>query len=165
MEIPEKKVTEQNENQETKQFRICVYFRKNRESDAAALFDYYNHMLKEKENWMVVDMVCEDKNSNVRFREIIQKAKEEQYDFIITPSFSNFATRIIDAFNTVKELISLNPPVGILFEIDGIYTLEAGSTDKLEVEMFVALHAHEQNEREKRWYTKVRGRKYENGSI
>ena len=169
MSTPDKMVSEENKKQEmkeeAKQFRVCIYFKSDHKSDASAIIDYYNYMLAEKESWMLVDIMYDEKNNDSKFREMIKNAKDGHYDFIITPSFLEFATHIVDAFDAVKELCSLNPPVGILFEIEKIYTLEAGSTDNLEVEMFVELHAQEQKEREQCWMTRVRNRKYENGSL
>lgn len=61
------------------------------------------------------------------FLKMIQDCKAGKLDMILTKSVSRFARNIVDCIYYQRELKSLNPPVGILFETEGIYTLNANS--------------------------------------
>ena len=48
-------------------------------------------------------------------------------DLIVTKSISRFARNTVDAISTVRKLARQNPPVGVLFETENLYTLNQTS--------------------------------------
>lgn len=61
------------------------------------------------------------------FNRMMEDAKSGKIDYIITKSISRFARNVVDALNCVQELRSLNPPVGVVFMKEKIYTLDPGN--------------------------------------
>ena len=55
---------------------------------------------------------------------MIEDCKAGKIDLILTKSISRFARNIVDCLSVVETLKNLNPPVGIKFETDNIYTLD-----------------------------------------
>ena len=55
---------------------------------------------------------------------MVEDCKAGKIDLVITKSISRFARNIVDCLSTVQLLKSLNPPVGVRFETDNIYTLD-----------------------------------------
>lgn len=49
-------------------------------------------------------------------------------DMIITKSVSRFARNIVDCIDNAIHLRALNPPIGIFFETESIYTLMVSGT-------------------------------------
>jgi DNA invertase Pin-like site-specific DNA recombinase len=51
----------------------------------------------------------------------------QNIDIIVVKEVSRFARNVIDCLNTVQELLTLDPPVGIYFENNNLNTLDAGN--------------------------------------
>ncbi|GHU80180.1 resolvase [Clostridia bacterium] len=49
------------------------------------------------------------------------------FDLIVTKSVSRFARNLVDCISLVRRLKNLNPPVGVFFETDNLYTLAENS--------------------------------------
>ncbi len=58
------------------------------------------------------------------FNRMTEDAKAGKIDYIITKSISRFARNTIDALKCVEDLRSLNPPVGVVFIKEHIFTLD-----------------------------------------
>ena len=50
------------------------------------------------------------------FNEMIEDAKEQQFDIIITKSISRFARNTLDCLTYVRMLKGLKKPVGVIFD-------------------------------------------------
>ena len=51
--------------------------------------------------------------------------KEQKIDLVLTKSIARFARNIVDCLSVIELLKNLNPPVGVKFEADNIYTLDS----------------------------------------
>lgn len=58
---------------------------------------------------------------------MVRECKAGKIDLIITKSVSRFARNIVDCISIVRELGALNPPVGVFFETEHIFTLKDDS--------------------------------------
>ena len=58
---------------------------------------------------------------------MIKDAKEGKFDYIITKSISRFARNTLDCLTYVRMLKNLDKPVGIIFDKEGINTLDSQS--------------------------------------
>ena len=98
---------------------------------------HYNDMVSKQENWELVDIYADEGISGTslkhrdNFKRMIRDCKKKKIDLIVTKSVSRFARNLVDCVATVRELRRLNPPVGVYFEEDNIYTLDYDYQTKL----------------------------------
>lgn len=57
--------------------------------------------------------------------QMIEDAKAGKIDLILTKSIARFARNIVDCLSIIETLKNLNPPVGVRFDTDHIYTLDS----------------------------------------
>ena len=57
--------------------------------------------------------------------QMIEDAKDGKIDLVLTKSIARFARNIVDCLSVVETLKNLDPPVGVKFETDNIYTLDS----------------------------------------
>lgn len=57
------------------------------------------------------------------FNRMLEDCYAGKIDLIVTKSISRFARNTVDAISTVRKLARQNPPVGVLFETENLYTL------------------------------------------
>lgn len=76
------------------------------------------------------------------FNRMIDDCRAGKIDLIITKSLSRFARNLVDTVLTIRELAQLNPPVGVLFESENIYTLDK---DKEMILNILAMLAQEES--------------------
>ena len=57
--------------------------------------------------------------------QMIEDAKAGKIDLILTKSIARFARNIVDCLSTIETLNNLDPPVGVRFDTDHIYTLDS----------------------------------------
>ena len=57
--------------------------------------------------------------------QMIEDAKAGKIDLILTKSIARFARNIVDCLSIIETLKNLNPPVGVKFETDNLYTLDS----------------------------------------
>lgn len=56
--------------------------------------------------------------------QMIEDARDGKIDLILTKSIARFARNIVDCLSIIDTLKALDPPVGVQFEADNIYTLD-----------------------------------------
>ena len=56
--------------------------------------------------------------------QMLEDAKAGKIDLILTKSIARFARNIVDCLSVIEILKNLEPPVGVKFETDNIYTLD-----------------------------------------
>ena len=78
---------------------------------------------------------------------MIDDCKAGKIDLILTKSVSRFARNVVDCIKTSRELKELKPPVGILFEIENINTLNPDSEMHL---IYIASNAQEESHNKSR---------------
>jgi len=91
---------------------------------------YYTKFIEQHPNWTMVDMYADEGISatstkkRLGFQRLIQDCKAGKVSLIVTKTVTRFARNLVDCVDTCRQLKQLNPPVGVLFEADGIYTLD-----------------------------------------
>ena len=73
---------------------------------------------------------------------MIEDCKAGKIDLIVTKSVSRFARNVLDCIGYSRELASMQPPIGIFFETENIYTLNSNSEMALS---FIATLAQEES--------------------
>ena len=95
--------------------------------------NYYEDMVQRHESWMLVEIFADEGISGTSlrhrdaFNRMVRECKAGKIDLIITKSVSRFARNIVDCISIVRELGALNPPVGVFFETEHIFTLKDDS--------------------------------------
>ncbi len=94
---------------------------------------HYTEMLNRHKNWKLVHIFADEGISGTSlkhrdaFIRMISDCKAGQIDLIVTKSVSRFARNVVDCIGYVRQLAAMQPPVGIFFEMESIYTLNDSS--------------------------------------
>ena len=138
--------------EETKTRRVAVYARVStgdpRQTSSYELQkNHYLDVVNRNPSWSLVDIYADEGISGTslahreEFKRMIEDCKRAKIDLIVTKSVSRFARNVIDCIGYVRELKALNPPIGVLFETEGIFTLDGRSDMQL---AFMATTAQEE---------------------
>ena len=73
---------------------------------------------------------------------MINDCQRGKIDLIITKSVSRFARNVVDCIGYVRELARMQPPIGVFFETENIYTLNPNSEMSLS---FISTLAQEES--------------------
>jgi len=73
---------------------------------------------------------------------MIKDCEARKIDLIVTKSVSRFARNILDCIGYVRQLANMQPPIGVFFETENIYTLKSNSEMLLS---FMATMAQEES--------------------
>ena len=131
--------------------RVAVYARvstddANQTSSYELQKNHYEDMVRRKENWQLVDIYADEGISGTSlqhrdsFIRMINDCKAGKIDIIVTESVSRFARNIMDCIGYVRQLKAADPPVGVFFETENIFTLDENSEMSLS---FIATLAQE----------------------
>ena len=88
-------------------------------------------MINKRPGWTLVDIYADEGISGTSlqhrdaFKRLMRDCDARKVDMIITKSVSRFARNIVDYIDNARHLRALNPPIGIFFETESIYTLKA----------------------------------------
>ena len=110
--------------------------------------NHYEDMVNEKPNWDLVGIYADEGISGTslqhrdNFLLLLKDCHEGKVDIIITKSVSRFARNIVDCISEVRALKALDPPVGVFFETENIFTLDENSEMALS---FIATLAQEES--------------------
>ena len=105
---------------------------------------YYEDFVHQHEKWELVRIYADEGISGTSlkhrdaFNEMIADAKAGKIDLIITKSVSRFARNVEDFLSSVRALAEHNPPVGVFFESEAIYSLKTDSTVALSIQATMA---------------------------
>lgn len=124
--------------EDTREKRVVAYCRVSTEnvqqtSSYELQKNFYEEMIKEKPGWKLVGIYADEGISGtsvqhrVEFNRMIQDCVDGKIDLIVTKSVSRFARNIVDSIDTQRMLANLNPPVGVFFETEHIYSLDSTS--------------------------------------
>lgn len=138
---------------DTTQKRVAVYARvstddPNQTSSYELQKNHYERLVTKHENWDLIDIYADEGISGTSlqhrdaFIKMIDDCKAGKIDMIVTKSVSRFARNILDSIGTVRELKRLDPPVGVFFETENIYTLNQDSEMSLS---FISTMAQEES--------------------
>ena len=110
--------------------------------------NHYTDMVSRRPDWDLVEIYADEGISGTSlqhrdaFVRMIADCKAGKIDLIVTKSVSRFARNIIDCIGYVRELKAMNPPIGVFFETENIFTLNANSEMSLS---FIATLAQEES--------------------
>ena len=134
-------------------FRVCAYCRVSTDStEQLSSYElqqaHYQQLAHEHPNWELKHIFADEgitgtsvKKRN-EFNAMIDACKNGEYDLVVTKSVSRFARNLVDCISIVRMLKGLEPPVGIWFETDNLYTLDPNTEFMLS---FLATFAQEES--------------------
>ncbi len=133
--------------------RVAVYARvstddPNQTSSYELQKNHYEDLVNRRSNWELVDIYADEGISGTSlqhrdsFLRMIADCREGKIDLIVTKSVSRFARNIIDCIGYVRQLKSADPPIGVFFETENIFTLDENSEMSLS---FIATLAQEES--------------------
>lgn len=116
--------------------RTCAYARvstdrEEQESSYEAQIEYYTDKIMKTNGWTFAGIYADEGISGTQMRKrkdflrMIRHCKKGKIDLIITKSFSRFARNTVDSLQTIRELKAMD--IGVIFEKEGINTLESDS--------------------------------------
>lgn len=122
--------------------RVTFYARVSSEKDAQLnsldnQVDYYEDFIKSNTNWTYINGYVDEGLSAIstkkrqNFLYMIEDAKNDRFDFIITKEISRFARNTVDSIQYTRDL--LHHGVGVLFQNDNINTLDEDSELRLTI--------------------------------
>ena len=134
-------------------YRGCAYCRVSTDNDEQlSSFElqqqHYRQLVEDHPNWDLRHIYADEGISGTslknrdQFNEMIAECQRGKYDLIITKSVSRFARNLVDCISLIRMLKGLNPPVGVFFETDNLYTLSENTEFMLS---FLATFAQEES--------------------
>ena len=135
------------------QKRVAVYARvstddPNQTSSYELQKNHYEDLVNRRPNWTLVDIYADEGISGTslqhrdNFIRMINDCRDGKIDLIVTKSVSRFARNIIDCIGYVRQLKAAEPPIGVFFETENIFTLDENSEMSLS---FIATLAQEES--------------------
>lgn len=94
---------------------------------------YYEDFVEKHPNWTLIKIYADEGISGTSiknreaFKQMIEDAKAHKIDLIVTKSVSRFARNVHDFLGAVRDLTDQQPPVGIFFESEAIFSLNEDS--------------------------------------
>ena len=95
--------------------------------------EHYEEEINKNPDWIFAGIYADEGISATsmkhrdNFNRLIKDCEMGKIDMIVTKSVSRFARNVVDCLSVVRYLSSLNPPVGVKFETEGISTLDSTS--------------------------------------
>lgn len=128
-------ITQEDFYNDTSEKRVAVYARVstdgiNQTSSYELQKNHYEDMINKRPGWTLVDIYADEGISGTSlqhrdaFKRLMRDCDAGKVDMIITKSVSRFARNIVDCIDNARHLRALNPPIGIFFETESIYTLK-----------------------------------------
>ncbi len=119
----------------TKTLRVAAYVRVSTDNDEqTSSFELQKNEYMEQINshpmWEFAGIYCDEGVTGTQLAhrtgmlQMIEDARAGKIDLILTKSIARFARNIVDCLSVIDTLKNLNPPVGVKFEADNIYTLD-----------------------------------------
>ena len=110
--------------------------------------NHYEDFINSRANWELADIYADEGISGTSlqhrdsFIRMIDDCRAGKIDMIVTKSVSRFARNIIDCIGYVRQLKAAEPPIGVYFETENIFTLDENSEMALS---FIATLAQEES--------------------
>ena len=120
-----------NNNNEVK--RAVIYLRFSTENDRQSgeyerRKKFLQEVVERHPNWFLEDIYIDmgfASKPRAAFSKMMADCQAGKIDVIVTKSMSQFTRSLPDFLQYMQELKALNPPVGVLFEKERIYTLDS----------------------------------------
>ena len=118
--------------------RVCAYCRVSTDDPAQTTSyelqkKHYEKEINDTPGWIFAGIYADEgisatslKNRD-EFNRMIADCYAGKIDVIVTKNVSRFARNVVDCLSVVRKLAQLNPPVGVKFENEGFYSLDATS--------------------------------------
>ena len=127
--------------------RVTFYARVSSEKDEQLnsldnQITYYTDLIKKNPHWDYVPGYIDEGISGIstqkreNFNQMIEDAKSDMFDFVITKEISRFARNTLDSIQFTREL--LQNGVGVFFQNDNINTLDEDSELRLSIMSSIA---------------------------
>lgn len=127
-----------NKDWREKKLRVAAYARvstdsSDQENSLKNQLRHYERFIPMHPQWEYVCTFSDEGISGTSLRNrtgflnMIEACRAGTIDLIVVKEVSRFARNIIDCLNTVQELLTLDPPVGIFFENNNLNTLDTGN--------------------------------------
>lgn len=144
---------EQNYLDDDGEKRVAIYARVSTDDPSqTSSFElqknHYLDVVSRHPNWKLVDIYADEGITGTstkhrkEFNRMISDCINGNIDIIVTKSVSRFARNIIDCVGITRKFKNMEPPIGIYFETEGIYSLDAKSEMALS---FIAILAQEES--------------------
>ena len=110
--------------------------------------NHYTDVINHHPGWKLAEMYADEGISGTslqhrdEFIRMIADCKAGKIDLIVTKTVARFARNILDCIGHVRGLAAMQPPVGVFFETENIYTLNPNSEMSLS---FIATLAQEES--------------------
>lgn len=116
--------------------RVAAYIRVSTDNDEQTSSyelqkNYYTDYIQAQPGWVFVGIYADEGISGTSLehrkgmQQLIEDCKAGKIDLVLTKSIARFARNIVDCLSVIELLKNLNPPVGVKFEADNIYTLDS----------------------------------------
>ena len=95
--------------------------------------NYYTELIRCQTNWSLVGFYHDENTSGISsanrpaFKRMINDCNKGKIDLILTKNLSRFSRNLTECIGYIRKLAEMNPAVGVLFETEGIYTLNYNS--------------------------------------
>ena len=105
---------------------------------------YYEDFVVRHPKWTLVDIYADEGISGTstkhrdEFNRMIAECKAGKIDLVITKSVSRFARNVVDFLGMVRMLSERNPPIGVFFEAENIFSLNETSNMALSFQATMA---------------------------
>ena len=110
--------------------------------------NHYQDVVSRHPGWRLVEIYADEGISGTSlqhrdaFLRMIADCRAGKIDLIVTKSVSRFARNVLDCIGYVRQLAAMQPPIGVFFETENIYTLNANSEMSLS---FISTLAQEES--------------------
>ena len=144
---------QENFYEDNKEKRVAVYARVStddpRQTSSYELQkNHYLDVVGHHPGWNLVDIYADEGISGTSlqhrdaFIRMINDCEARKIDLIVTKSVSRFSRNVLDCIGYVRQLAAMQPPIGVFFETENIYTLNSNSEMSL---TFISTLAQEES--------------------
>jgi DNA invertase Pin-like site-specific DNA recombinase len=144
---------QENFYENTNEKRVAVYARVStddpRQTSSYELQkNHYKDVVSRHPGWNLTEIYADEGISGTSlqhrdaFIKMINDCQNGKIDLIVTKTVARFARNILDCIGHVRQLAGMQPPVGVFFETENIYTLNSNSEMLLS---FMATMAQEES--------------------
>lgn len=146
-------IPQENFYENTSEKRVAVYARVStddpRQTSSYELQkNHYRDVVSHHPGWNLVEIYADEGISGTSlqhrdaFVRMIKDCQDGKIDLIVTKTVARFARNILDCIGHVRQLATMQPPIGVFFETENIYTLKSNSEMLLS---FMATMAQEES--------------------
>ena len=99
----------------------------------------YKELIDQKADWELKDFYIDEgvSGSTLKnrkgFERMIEDCRAGEIDLIVTGKISDICRNIVDCIECIRELKAMDPPVGIFFKTENLYTLDDKSDELLSI--------------------------------